>query len=240
MAIEIFNRQEIKLVITHDQLKLLLPTIRQYMRLDKHNLDGRAYRLYNLYIDTNDFALVRHSVNKPTVYKEKMRIRSYEPLTPSSKVFLELKKRYKKVTNKRRTQIVLKDALNFIKSGELPTIYDYMNLQVVSEFAVSFTNHHYRPTVYINYDRMAFHSLDNASDLRITFDTNLFSQAYDNDKQYRLLDENMLIMEIKSITNMPLWLVKLLDEHDIRKQSFSKYGTEYARFLKEKVGAQYA
>ncbi|HMS92825.1 MAG TPA: polyphosphate polymerase domain-containing protein [Candidatus Saccharibacteria bacterium] len=231
MAIEIFNRQELKFVVSQTQYEVILPSIREHMRLDRHNADGQPYRLYNLYIDTADRALIRHSMSKPTVYKEKIRIRSYQPLTPDSLVFLEVKKRYKKITNKRRTKIPLSDALAFIQTGTLPNLHGYMNPQVISEFAVMLQEHYYQPTTYICYDRMAFHARDKASDLRMTFDTNLVSQQYGTSDKQRLLAADKLIMEVKSTTNMPLWLVELLDKHHIYKQSFSKYGTEHMMAL---------
>lgn len=235
MAIEIFNRQELKFVVSREQYQTILPTILQHMQFDRHNQHGRTYRLYNLYVDTSDYALIRHSVNKPVIYKEKIRIRSYEPLRNDSLVFLEVKKRYRKITNKRRTKILLDDALRFIKTGNVPELHSYMNEQVVREMSIMLRQHNYRPTAYITYDRMAFHALDDTSDLRMTFDSNLVSQPYGATETNRLLATDKLIMEIKSTANMPLWLVCLLDENDIRKQSFSKYGTEFMRLLKERT-----
>lgn len=240
MAIEVFNRQELKFVISQAQHEAILPTIRKHMRLDRHNLNGKTYRLYNLYIDTADRALIRHSMSKPTIYKEKIRIRSYQPLTPNSLVFLEVKKRYKKITNKRRTLLTFDEALEFVEIGTPPILQDYMNPQVVSEFAVILERQHYRPTAYINYDRMAFHALDEASDLRITFDANLISRSYGNDSLHRLLDKDAFIMEVKSINNIPLWLAELLDARCVYKQSFSKYGTEHARTLQTNKELVYA
>ena len=240
MAIEVFNRQELKFVIARQDYASILPDILRHMRLDKHNQGGAPYRLYNLYIDTADRALIRHSLAKPTVYKEKLRIRSYAPLDDDSKVFLEVKKRYKKVTNKRRTKILMRDALEFVKTGVPPTAHDYINPQVMHELAVMLRHQTYRPTVYITYDRMAFHALDDASDLRITFDANIISKEYGHKASHRLLGADKLIMEVKSTANMPLWLVKLLDSHDIYKQSFSKYGTEHVRALRDKQGVVYA
>lgn len=233
MAIEVFNRQELKFVITRQQYAVMRRVILHHMRPDKHNAGGMPYRLYNLYIDTADRALIRHSISKPTVYKEKIRIRSYAPLQSDNKVFLEVKKRYKKTTNKRRTKLVLRDALKFVQTGTPPDLQDYMNSQVISEFGVILSRHNYQPTAYIYYDRMAFQALDTTSDLRITFDTNLISQKYRHDTSHRLLASSKLIMEVKSTANMPLWLVKLLDEHGIYKQSFSKYGAEHVRALQE-------
>lgn len=64
MAIEVFNRQELKFVITKAQYMSMLPEITRHMRLDIHNNQGQAYRLYNLYIDTEDvrlFGIARQS-----------------------------------------------------------------------------------------------------------------------------------------------------------------------------------
>lgn len=92
MAIEVFNRQELKFVITKAQYMSMLPEITRHMRLDIHNNQGQAYRLYNLYIDTEDRALIRHSTTKPVVYKEKLRLRSYRPFHEGEVVFFEVKK----------------------------------------------------------------------------------------------------------------------------------------------------
>lgn len=233
MAIEIFNRQELKFVISRSQFEAIMPTILQYEKPDQYNKNGQTYRLYNLYIDTADFALIRHSMAKPTVYKEKLRVRSYEPLDADSIVFLEVKKRYKKITNKRRTKITLREALDFIETGRVPKLQPYMNQQVVGEMSVILNQYNYQPATYISYDRLAFVPQDEVSDLRITFDTNLVSRRYNTTEDNRLLDKDKLIMEVKSIHNMPIWLAKLLDEQNIYKQSFSKYGTEYIRILKQ-------
>ena len=240
MATEIFNRQELKFVISRQQYTAIVQTIREYMEPDKHNAGGKTYRLYNLYIDTADRALIRHSLSKPTVYKEKIRVRSYVPSTHDALVFLEVKKRYKKLTNKRRTKILFCDALEFITTGTLPRLHDYMNAQVVSEFGVMLRRTQYHPTAYISYDRMAYRAPDAASDLRITFDNNLQARQYGSKTTRRLLDENKYIMEVKSTANMPLWLVQLLDAHGIYKQSFSKYGAEHIRTLQEKARVVYA
>ena len=42
-----------------------------------------------------------------------------------------------------------------------------------------------------------------------------------------LLKEGYNILEIKVLEAMPLWLVKILDEGNIRKGTFSKYGEAY-------------
>lgn len=228
MAIEVFNRQELKFIITIKQYEQLLAGIAPYVRPDKHNGNGRTtYRLYNLYIDTADHVLIRHSTSKPVTYKEKLRIRSYEDFAHNPIVFLEIKKRYKRITNKRRTKIPYNEALAFITSGTAPHQHSYMNHQVIRELESMLQAHNYQPKTFITYDRRAF----SADDLRITFDTAITGRRYGGDETIRLLDNTHVVMELKSLHNIPLWLTHLLSANGVRKQSFSKYGREYAHYL---------
>lgn len=232
MAIEIFNRQELKFVITAAQYAQVVAGIAPHMQLDKHNKNGQTYRLYNLYIDTSDNALIRHSTSKPTVYKEKLRIRSYTGFGDNPVVFLEVKKRYKRITNKRRTKIPYDEALQFIATGILPRQHNYMNPQVIRELETMIHANSYQPKTFITYDRLAFSASDPTSDLRVTFDTTITAQRYGENKTTTLLDDGHIVMELKSRDNVPLWLVELLDNLHIHKQSFSKYGREYLHFLR--------
>lgn len=232
MAIEIFNRQELKFVITAEQYDCIIQGIMPYVQADKHNNNGQIYRIYNLYIDTIDSALIRHSISKPVTYKEKLRIRSYVDFNQNPVVFLETKKRYKRITNKRRTRIPYDEALTFITSGALPSKHEYMNMQVVREIESMLTRKSYYPKVFITYDRLAFTSQEETESLRITFDTNIISRRYNQTTELNLLDDGRVIMELKSSYNVPLWLVELLSSCGVRKQGFSKYGQEYLHYLR--------
>lgn len=43
-------------------------------------------------------------------------------------------------------------------------------------------------------------------------------------------------MEIKAAGSMPMWLVELLAEGEIKQTSFSKYGMAYMTMLKRSMG----
>ena len=43
-------------------------------------------------------------------------------------------------------------------------------------------------------------------------------------------------MEIKAAGSMPIWLVELLAEGEIKQTSFSKYGMAYMTMLKRSMG----
>ena len=73
MAIQCcFERYEKKYCLTLSQQRFLLERMMPYMKKDEYG----EYTICNIYYDTDDFRLIRASLEKP-VYKEKLRVRSY-------------------------------------------------------------------------------------------------------------------------------------------------------------------
>jgi len=83
MAKYIFDRVEKKYVISETQYKELIERLKGKMQLDKYGFST----ICNIYFDTNNYELIRTSLDKP-VYKEKIRLRSYGVPTLESKVAL--------------------------------------------------------------------------------------------------------------------------------------------------------
>ena len=230
MAIEVFNRYEHKYLMDAKTYEKVLKVMDQHMVLDKHNQEHRAYTIANVYFDTDDDYLIRHSLEKPK-YKEKLRLRAYGVPGADTKVFLEIKKKFDGIVNKRRTTLRLKEAYDFVKTGTAPEAKDYMNKQVLKEIAYFLRCYSLRPKLYLAYDRVAYFE-DGNPDLRISFDHNIRSRRYDvalEDGDYgkQLLDDNTYLMEIKTSKAMPLWLSHMLNELNLKRRSFSKYGTEF-------------
>ena len=236
MAIEVFNRYEKKYMLDEVTFKRLLDRISDYMEPDKYNKNGQFYSISNIYYDTDDNRLIRSSIEKP-VYKEKLRMRSYGTPDTSDKVFLEIKKKYNGIVNKRRTSIVLEDAYQYIENGTFPKETECLNRQVLKEIDYFKSIYDLKPKVYLSYDRYAFFE-KNDGDFRVTFDTNittrrgdvrLESGSYGN----RLLPQNIYLMEIKINGAVPMWFTSCLSDLKIYPVSFSKYGTEYKRYVLE-------
>ena len=87
------------------------------------------------------------------------------------------------------------------------------------------------PKMFIAYERQAFAAKDD-SGLRVTFDANLRSRTHSLDLNKTsdcddYFNEPTFIMEIKSHSGMPTWLVDALSCHQIYPSSFSKYGRIY-------------
>ena len=72
MAIETFQRQEIKFLLNEVQYQALTEQLEQYMNPDPYCVGGKDYGIYNIYYDTPDDYLIRTSLAKP-YYKEKIR-----------------------------------------------------------------------------------------------------------------------------------------------------------------------
>ena len=217
-----FKRYEKKYMLTPEQLARILAGMENYMRADEF---GR-YTICNIYYDTDDYRLIRASLEKP-VYKEKLRMRSYGVPDDQNNVFVELKKKYDRVVYKRRTIMTAAGAVSYLHDGAAPVQED----QVCREIAWFMHSYHPTPKVYIAYDRGAFAGMEDP-ELRITFDTNLRWRDRDLDLRAgdygeAILSSDHILMEIKIPGTTPVWLAHLLSETGAFHTSFSKYGTWY-------------
>ena len=227
----VFKRYELKYLITKKQKEDILSAIEPYMALDKH---GRT-TIRNLYFDTDDYRLIRRSIEKPT-YKEKLRIRSYYQADGNSTVFVELKKKYKHVVYKRRIALSENDAINWLCCNT-----QFNNTTQISNEIDYFLEYYktLHPTVFLAYDREAYFTKEK-SDFRLTFDDNIIFRTEDLSLQSevygtRILDDRLVLMEIKCSGGIPLWMTKALSKNNIYKTSFSKYGTVYREHIYPKI-----
>lgn len=238
MAITTFQRYEKKFLLNDSQYKSIYPSMMQYLCLDGNCKDGQGYTIYNVYYDTDNSSIIRHSLSKP-YYKEKLRLRSYNlPKSLNSKVFLELKRKIGGIVNKRRAVLSLGEAYNFLNHGIRPVGSDYLNTQVLNEIAFFLQCNDVKPSAYISYDRTALFGKED-SDLRITFDRNIITRRDDISIEKGRFGQDLLgpgkcLMEVKVAGAFPGWLAKLLSENQIYKTSFSKYGREYTHSLLSK------
>lgn len=219
----VFKRYELKYLLTQEQKELLLTVMEPYMKLDRY---GRT-TIRNIYFDTDNYRLIRHSLEKPA-YKEKLRIRSYSRAEEGAPVFVELKKKYQSVVYKRRIAMPEQQAMNWLcrntdhpESSQIADEIDY--------FCQFYGALH--PTVFLTYEREAYYSL--AGDpFRVTFDENILSREEDISLGAEvwgtpLLPEGTVLMELKTPGGIPLWMTRFLSQQRIFKTSFSKYGTAY-------------
>lgn len=230
MADFIFERIEKKYILNPYQYAKLMLILYRYMELDEYG----KHTISNIYFDTEDYALIRKSLEKP-VYKEKLRLRAYRIPKDDSDAFIEIKKKYKGVVYKRRIGMKLFKAEDYLYSGICDR--ESFNNQIFNEIDYMKKMYTLFPRVYIAYDRRAFFGKDDP-DFRITFDENIVSRSdrlrlghgsFDR----RLLDRDFKLMEVKIQEAMPLWLSKTLSSLEIYSTSYSKYGEYYKQTINE-------
>ena len=213
-----FKRYELKYLLNKKEKEEILLAMKPHMKLDDY---GRTV-IRNIYFDTENFRLIRRSLEKP-VYKEKLRIRSYKPVQITDPVFVEIKKKYKSVVYKRRLLLPEKTVMESFRTGE--------PLPVCSQIGdeIQYFREYYKnlqPSVFLSYEREAFHSLD-GSDFRVTFDENILYRRNDISLGseiygHPLLGKQQTLMEIKTSGGIPLWMSETLTKHHLYKTSFSK------------------
>ena len=202
----VFKRYEIKYMVTAEQKTRILRAMEPYMEMDRF---GRS-TVRNIYYDTDDFVLARHSIAKPD-FKEKLRVRSYAKADAESTVFVELKRKFDGVVYKRRVGLCEADAMKWMAgSNDQAVIHGTGagSTQVTSE--IEYFRGLYsglKPVLYLAYDREAYRmregaqTADGGSEFRVTFDCNircrendlsLKSEAYGTE----MLEEGMFLMEL--------------------------------------------
>ena len=223
--IYIFKRIEKKYLIDQKTKNLLLSEISSRLVPDSH---GKS-TVCSLYLDTPNYRIIRNSI-EARVYKEKLRLRCYGTPHTDSKVFLEIKKKFKGVVYKRRVGMTLGDAYNYISNSIKPCVS-----QIMSEidYCMKFYNQP-KPMALISYEREAYFAKEHP-DLRITFDWGVRYRTQDlllenGSFGKPLLGDGQFIMEIKTAGAMPKWLSEALDKYRIFPRSFSKYGNAYREF----------
>lgn len=228
MAQMVFNRIEKKYLLTADSYERLRDALRSYMEEDEYGL----HTICNIYYDTPDYHLIRRSIEKP-VYKEKLRLRSYGIPREDSKVFLEIKKKYNKVVNKRRISLGLQEAYRYLEEGVRPE----KDSQILREMDFFLERYPLQKGLYLAYDRRALFGKEDP-EFRLTFDTNIRCRWEEmelerGDYGHFLLPAGCRLMESKVMGSTPLWFSSLLSSLHIYPASFSKYGYFYKEKLAE-------
>ena len=226
-----FKRYEKKYIVTQSEKEKLIALIDGKMMPDAFP----EYSIYNIYYDTENFDLIRRSIEKP-LYKEKLRLRSYGSPKNNESVFIEIKKKFNGIVYKRRINMPYEEAVMYL-NNKLP-IKEKGQIFNEIDYAISFYKP--QPKVFLSYDRQAFYGVGFDNDnMRLTFDENILARSYDLDLQKgaygtRLLEHELSLMELKMSGAVPLWLARGLSELQLYPVSFSKYGNFYKLLLEGK------
>ena len=228
---EVFQRTEIKYLLKKEQYDGLMEYLLTIAKVDAYGIS----RINNIYYDTEDYRLIRTSMEKP-LYKEKLRLRTYGDTKDDTNAFVEIKKKYDGIVYKRRMSgnyIKLHDYLAG-NGAELGTTQIAKEIKAFREFYGELY-----PAMSICYDRIAMAGTED-KDFRVTFDRNIEWNAGCRDLRKmetgrQLLRPEEYLMEIKVANAFPLQLSRKLSELQIFPASFSKYGAGYTQLMQSRM-----
>ncbi|WP_052461908.1 polyphosphate polymerase domain-containing protein [Sporosarcina koreensis] len=229
MAIEIFCRKEQKYLITRRQYEQLVDQIGPRMRNDKNGVEGK-YSVTSLYFDSPDKTIYFETKNK-LKYRQKLRLRVYDDTDLNSTAFFELKQKHKKVVNKRRMLLPLKEAYRYLSDEGKTDLSDYetSNRQVMKEIDYFKNYYNLKPEMVVSYSRHALHGVTDP-ELRITFDFDLKCRKGDLHIEHgpygeHFIDPDLVVLEVKVDHAVPLWLARVLQSLNCEQRSASKFCT---------------
>lgn len=223
---DVFKRYEKKYLLTRAQYSAVRTALSGKMEQDAYG----KHTILNLYFDTPQYDLIRHSLDKPD-YKEKLRLRSYGVPQIHDHVFVEIKKKADGIVYKRRVQMPLNQAYAYLLGGIAPVNKN----QITQEIDWLLARKPLQPQVFIGYDRIALAGIEDP-ELRVTFDQNLRYRRdpldlLSGDAGKPICSPKLILMELKIADSIPVWLSRILSHLQIYPVSFSKYGACYTSHL---------
>lgn len=197
------------------------------------------HKISSLYFDTEDFQVTQYSINHKS-YKEKFRVRFYNEYEPEKDVFLEIKRKYHGLTDKRRIVIPgnkYEYYINNIKDNNYDN-GDLADEHIHDEIQWMFRRLELVLKVIVIYDRLAYIDPNNEC-FRITFDFNILYRIDHLDIKHEpignLIEPELdVLMEVKYENVLSEWFSKITEELALEKQSFSKYKEVYNRYIRNR------
>ena len=227
-----FNRFELKYIITASQAEAFKRDLLAHMIPDSHGTANGVYAITSLYYDTVDLAFMR-AKREGIKFRRKLRIRRYGD-DLARPVFVEIKQRINRTTQKRRLTLPLDQAFDLCGGRHQPDLAAAADAAAAGEVLFLAQTLDLQPTCVTGYQRTAFVGGEYEPGLRVTFDRSLWTAPahYGLDPampQYPLAPDTVQIMEVKANEAVPLWLANALARHQCPLRRYSKYCAGAAR-----------
>lgn len=225
---KIFKRKEIKYKLSFEHFESFKEELLNFMKDCGYGL----HQISSLYYDTKSYDFALAPLFNPS-FKEKFRVRSYGQASKDKDIFLELKKKFKGITYKRR--ISQNFSLFEENFPQLSCEENFSSLQIKKEIEYFVKKNSLEPKILISYDRLAFQQ-KNDENFRVTFDFDIKFKLEDLDltkeNSGQKVDEKLeVLMEVKAANSYPLFFTQLLSKYKIYPSSFSKYSTTFQNHI---------
>jgi SPX domain protein involved in polyphosphate accumulation len=223
-------RQELKILFPTASMESFVQELSPFCTWDEHVGPTHCYEVASLYYDTRDLRF--HFVREESVgYRRKIRLRAYVTDGKATTLFVEIKEKHKQLCSKKRVnlknleilsthpqhhRIPLDAVIAVMEDGPEKREVEYLHRRLKLY-----------PVVIVRYVRYPLIPL-HESDMRITIDTRLTCggeslSVYEKDRERFLINPSTAILEIKTNSNVPLWLQSALRRYGLRQEKYSKY-----------------
>jgi SPX domain protein involved in polyphosphate accumulation len=228
-AIRKFNRFELKYLMPLTAAAAFRRALLPYLAPDDCGDSCGCYYLSSLYYDGPGFPFYHEKVDGVR-FRRKLRIRRYEssgPLDETTPVFVEIKQRVNRVTQKRRVLLTYRDALRLCDERRIPE-HDPQDAAVLNEITAMLWQYDLRPASIVRYARQALVGTEYDIGLRVTFDNDLSFSAnhlrlHEPQVGLPLFPTGWTVVEIKVNERIPHWLTELVAVHNLSLDRVSKY-----------------
>ncbi|HPQ71743.1 MAG TPA: polyphosphate polymerase domain-containing protein [bacterium] len=231
----VISRYEAKYVIPESLALRIRDAIGITCSPDKHAGPDNRYMVNNLYLDTPDLRFYYDTrLKRFTRFKPRVR---YYGACPNDFLWVELKHKVKNVTWKIRRRINLHEwphnLTDYVPNGNNGHLYS-----LADSFEAAVLRMQAQPVVHVQYIREPYVS-ELEEYCRITFDRCLTyrpacgsyaltasdAMAYWDDPITTAFcgDDSPVILEIKTETNVPFWVIALIRRFGLQQRGFSKY-----------------
>ncbi|MEU8039206.1 polyphosphate polymerase domain-containing protein [Streptosporangium sp. NPDC049078] len=223
-----FNRYEIKYLVETSEAVTLRKEIEQRLDRDRHS-GQEGYGIWSVYYDTRQLRFYWEKI-EGLRFRRKLRVRHYGDrftLRDDTPVFVEIKQRVNRVTQKRRVSLPYRDALRLCDGRQMvehePSQRAF--LQEVLDLSLRLD---LRAVAMTGYTRHAYVGRDADVGLRVTFDNRVRGRDRDfhlgADAENRLIvPAHMSIVEVKANERVPYWLTDLTAKRNLQVVRVSKY-----------------
>lgn len=223
-----FNRYEIKYLVHTSRLAALRDELRGRLDLDHHAVEG-GYGVWSVYYDTRQLRFYWEKI-EGLRFRRKLRVRHYGDrftVGDDTTVYVEIKQRVNRVTQKRRVAMLYGDA-RLLCDGRQMVPHQPGQTAFVEEILGLVRGLDLRPVAMTGYQREAYLGRDADLGLRVTVDQRV--RGRDRDFHLGAEAENRLIipaamavLEVKANDRVPYWLTDLAARAELSIVRLSKY-----------------
>jgi hypothetical protein len=227
------RRFEWKYVIDEPRAGAIRDYLRGHLVADSHMpAGGHGYPVHSLYLDTPAWQLYRQTVEGQR-NRFKLRIRYYDH-SPSSPVFLEIKRRSNEVILKQRAAVTREGVGRMLRGQYVDDTHlasggdTFSGMRALHEFRRLTRSLGARASVLVSYTREAY-TLPDSDNVRVTFDRLVAAGFYRADGHHSPAWERArprlgdVILEVKFTDSFPRWLSDLTRSFNLSRRSVPKY-----------------